>query len=44
MALIAFIMTRRVRMGDNGKPLEEVDYFKYIASVADGGCETDVGQ
>ena len=28
----------------NGKPLEEVDCFKYLASqvAADGGCERDV--
>ena len=28
----------------NGKPLEEVDYFKYLGLqvAADGGCERDV--
>ena len=28
----------------NGKPLEEVDCFKYLGSLvaADGGCESDV--
>ena len=28
----------------NGKPLEEVDCFKYLGSqaAADGGCERDV--
>ena len=29
----------RMHMRLNGEPLEEVDYFKY---VADGGCERDV--
>ena len=30
----------------NGKPLEEVDWFKYLGSqmAADGGCERDVVQ
>ena len=30
----------------NGKPLEEVDSFKYLGSqvAADGGCERDVVQ
>ena len=28
----------------NGQPLEEVDWFKYLGSqvAADGGCERDV--
>ena len=30
----------------NSKPLEEVDYFKYLGpqAAADGGCERDVVQ
>ena len=37
-------MKGRMHVILNGKPLEEVDYFKYLGSQveADGGCERDV--